>query len=188
MTCSCGKEMCYLCRERVSGYDHFYGQVCTRCMCVSFTEQGGEPTAVKKCPLWSDTKVVHQAELARVAQEARRELAQTRVTFEKDPLQDIPVPDVQETVEVVRSALFQRWAKLASEVAKLLNPVLRDRMVEKLDAVLLQLQDLEQAVDLVSEKAKILKQIVEYERLIVSYQPERNIVPRPGPEAGRAPQ
>ena len=188
MTCSCGKEMCYLCRERVSGYGHFYGQVCTRCMCVSFTEQGGEPTAVKKCPLWSDTKVVHQTELARVAQEAREELVQTRVTLENDPLQDIPVPDVQETVEVVRSALFQRWAKLSSEVAKLLNLVNRDRMVEKLDAILLQLQDLEQAADLVSEKAKILEKIVEFERLTVSYQQERNFVPGPGPEAGQAPQ
>jgi hypothetical protein len=27
MTCSCGAQMCYLCKEKVVDYSHFYGQV-----------------------------------------------------------------------------------------------------------------------------------------------------------------
>ena len=27
MTCQCGAKMCYLCKEKVTDYSHFYGQV-----------------------------------------------------------------------------------------------------------------------------------------------------------------
>ena len=76
MTCSCGAQMCYLCKEKVIDYSHFYGQ-------------GGAATATKKCPLWSDNKALHQAEVARAAEEARKMLAKENVKLDIDPLKGI---------------------------------------------------------------------------------------------------
>jgi len=62
MTCTCGAQMCYLCKVKVNSYDHFYGQ-------------GGQPTAEKKCPLWSDNKALHRQEVSAAAVKAKEELA-----------------------------------------------------------------------------------------------------------------
>ena len=65
MTCprtGCGAMMCYLCKQPVQDYSHFYGQ-------------GGEPTATKTCRLWSDSKELHTRELAEAAARIREELA-----------------------------------------------------------------------------------------------------------------
>ena len=58
MTCQCKAKMCYLCKEKVTDYNHFYGQ-------------GGAATETKKCPLYTNSKVLLATELARAAKEAR---------------------------------------------------------------------------------------------------------------------
>jgi len=62
MTCTCGAQMCYLCKAQVSSYDHFFGQ-------------GGEPTAEKVCPLYSDIQALHRKEVTAAAVKAKEELA-----------------------------------------------------------------------------------------------------------------
>ncbi|XP_023346206.1 uncharacterized protein LOC111715163 isoform X4 [Eurytemora carolleeae] len=84
MTCpkkGCGAKMCYLCKEPVQGYEHFYGQ-------------GGTPGKEKKCPLWSDSKSLHEKEIALAAQEAREELAENNITLRDsvNPTKGIPDP------------------------------------------------------------------------------------------------
>ena len=69
-------------------------------------------TATKKCPLWSDNKVLHDTELARAAKEAREKLKKANVKLDIDPLKDIPDAPVQESVEDTRTALFLRWTAL----------------------------------------------------------------------------
>ena len=92
MTCSCGAQMWYLCKEKVIDYSHFYGQVGTRettSLHVYCFSQGGAATATKKCLLWSDNKALHQAEVARAAEEARKMLAKENVKLDIDPLHGI---------------------------------------------------------------------------------------------------
>ena len=69
-------------------------------------------TESKKCPLWSDNKVLHNTELARAAQEARIKLKKANVKLDIDPLMDIPDAPVQDSVESVREDLFLRWTAL----------------------------------------------------------------------------
>ena len=69
-------------------------------------------TDAKKCPLWSDNKVLHDTELARAAGEAREKLKKANVKLDIDPLKDIPDAPVQESVEDTRTALFLRWTAL----------------------------------------------------------------------------
>ena len=61
MTCVCGAMMCYLCRFEVKdkNYDHFYGQ-------------GGEPTAQRICPLYTNEDKLHQKAVAESAVEAKK--------------------------------------------------------------------------------------------------------------------
>ena len=54
-----------------------------------FVLQGGEPTETKKCPLWSDNKILHKTELAKVAEEVREKLLEDKVTLDIDPLKDL---------------------------------------------------------------------------------------------------
>ena len=61
MTCDCGASMCYLCRQPVRDYKHFYGQ-------------GGVPQAGQTCPLWSDNNSIHERDVARGALEAKSEM------------------------------------------------------------------------------------------------------------------
>ena len=61
MTCQCGAQMCYLCRQPVKNYGHFYGQ-------------GAAPTAEKKCPLFSNNNEVHEREVAQTALEAKNKM------------------------------------------------------------------------------------------------------------------
>jgi len=60
-TPKCGAKMCYLCKQPVEDYTHFYGQ-------------GGSPTATKTCPLWTDSKQLHEEEIASAAAKAKVEL------------------------------------------------------------------------------------------------------------------
>ena len=69
-------------------------------------------TDIKKCPLWSDNKLLHDTELAKAAQEARERLKQANVKLDIDPLKDIPEAPAQESVEDARTALFLRWTAL----------------------------------------------------------------------------
>ena len=90
MTCQCKAKMCYLCKEKVTDYNHFYGQ-------------GGVPTETKKCSLYTNSKVLHATELARAAQEVRQKLKEANVKLDIDPLKDIPDVTVQESTENVRA-------------------------------------------------------------------------------------
>lgn len=48
MSCRCGAFMCYLCRQPISGYDHF---------CQHARTPGADCRHCKKCSLWSDPTV-----------------------------------------------------------------------------------------------------------------------------------
>ena len=84
MTCpkpTCGAKMCYLCKQPVKDYTHFYGQ-------------GGAPTATKTCPLWTDNKRLHEQEIAQAAAAAKKELAaqNPNLTLKHDPTKGIAAP------------------------------------------------------------------------------------------------
>ena len=88
--------MCYICKAEKVDYTHFYGQVT---MMPSFDicykwcyMQGGEATATRTCPLWSDNKAIHEEAIAKAAEEAREKLKQENVTLDIDPLQGIAKP------------------------------------------------------------------------------------------------
>ena len=61
MTCDCGASMCYLCRQPVRDYKHFFGQ-------------GGVAQPGQTCPLWSDNNSIHERDVARGALEAKSEM------------------------------------------------------------------------------------------------------------------
>jgi len=82
MTCpkpNCGAKMCYLCKQPVKDYTHFYGQ-------------GGSPTATKTCPLWTDNQRLHEQEIANAAAKAKEELAKSNLTLKHDPTKGIAAP------------------------------------------------------------------------------------------------
>jgi hypothetical protein len=84
MTCpkpGCGAKMCYLCKQPVKDYTHFYGQ-------------GGAPTASKTCPLWTDNKRLHEQEVANAAAKAKEEMAaqNPHLTLKHDPTKGIAMP------------------------------------------------------------------------------------------------
>jgi len=82
MTCpkpNCGAKMCYLCKQPVKDYTHFYGQ-------------GGAPTATKTCPLWTDNQRLHEQEIATAAAKAKEELAKSNLTLKHDPTAGIAAP------------------------------------------------------------------------------------------------
>ena len=54
--------------------------------------QGGEATAKRTCPLWSDNKAIHEEELAKAAEEARQKLEKDKITLDIDPLKGIAKP------------------------------------------------------------------------------------------------
>ena len=78
MTCECGAIMCYLCRQPVRDYKHFYGQ-------------GGVPQAGQTCPLWSDNAKIHETDIARGALEAKTEMDKENpeVKLKHDPAEGI---------------------------------------------------------------------------------------------------
>ena len=84
MTCpraGCGAKMCYLCKQPVKDYTHFYGQ-------------GGAPTPTKTCPLWTDNKRLHEQEVANAAAKAKEELAaqNPNLKLKHDPTKGIKIP------------------------------------------------------------------------------------------------
>ena len=122
MTCTCGAKMCYICKAEGVDYDHFYGQVMfillmhlsqARCTLVL---QGGEATAKRTCPLWSDNKAIHEEALAKAAEEAREKLKQENVTLDIDPLKGIAKPVAKQTKEEVKQGLFTKWYNMKAEV------------------------------------------------------------------------
>lgn len=71
--------MCYVCRQQIRGYDHFAnhqphptlpGQVL--------------PIPKGKCPLYSDTKKMHDEEVAKSAEQAKAELAKSNPNIRVD--------------------------------------------------------------------------------------------------------
>ena len=98
--------------------------------------QGGVATATKKCPLWSDTKALHKAELLKVAQETRVTLAKSDVKLDVDPLKDIVFVPVEETNEEVAISLFNKWVAVSEDVEKLTNVEARTFLKKRLELVL----------------------------------------------------
>ena len=78
--------------------------------------QGGEATATRTCPLWSDNQAIHEEELAKAAEEARKKLEQDKVTLDFDPLKGIAKPAAKQTKEEMRQGLFQKWYSLKAKV------------------------------------------------------------------------
>ena len=79
MTCpDCGAQMCYLCRQPVRDYKHFFGQ-------------GGQPQPGQMCPLFSDNNTIHERDVARGALEAKSEMDKENpdVKLKHDPLASI---------------------------------------------------------------------------------------------------
>ena len=69
MKCQCGQSMCYLCRKPVDNdYKHFYGQ-------------GASPIK-GKCPLWSDNKNLHKAEVLKAADEAKKSVGSSNLKYD----------------------------------------------------------------------------------------------------------
>lgn len=74
MTCGrCGALMCYICKKPVKDYTHFNGQ-------------GGDKYHL--CPLYSDTLKMHETDILRTAEEAKRELGVNQ-QLKHDPTADI---------------------------------------------------------------------------------------------------
>merc|ERR1712029_285880 len=86
VTCQCGAMMCYICRQPIEGYNHF-------------ENRRGGPTAGRKCPLWSNTNEVHEAEVAQMAEEAKKKVDQENlrsyyyISLTKYTYHEQPVPD-----------------------------------------------------------------------------------------------
>ena len=70
MTCQCGAQSCYICRQPVKDYSHFYGQ-------------GAQPLA-GKCPLFSDNNRLHESDVAKGAKEAKNEMDQENPEVKDD--------------------------------------------------------------------------------------------------------
>nr|XP_045616945.1 E3 ubiquitin-protein ligase RNF216-like [Procambarus clarkii] len=68
MTCPCGTVMCYICRQKIRGYDHF--------------ERSSIPS--DKCPLWRDLTKLHDSEVRQAAATAREALGPD-LTLVHDP-------------------------------------------------------------------------------------------------------
>ena len=82
MTCprpGCGAKMCYLCKQPVKDYTHFYGQ-------------GGAPDKTRTCPLWTDTKKLHEEEVAKAAAKAKEELKKKNIQLKHDPTAGAAMP------------------------------------------------------------------------------------------------
>ena len=78
--------------------------------------QGGEATATRTCPLWSDNKAIHEEALAKAAEEAREKLKQDNITLDIDPLKGIAKPAAKQTNEEVKQGLFIKWYNIKAEV------------------------------------------------------------------------
>ena len=113
---------------KLPGFDKYYH--------IILILQGGVATATKKCPLWSDTKALHKAELLKVAQETRETLAKSDVKLDVDPLKDIVFVPVKETNEEVAISLFNKWVAVSEEVEKLANGEARTFLKKRLELVL----------------------------------------------------
>ena len=116
MTCRCGAQMCYLCKKAVKDYSHFYGQ-------------GGTPTDVKTCPLWSDNKMLHQMEVAKATELAREGLAKDNMVLSNDPTKDIvAVVNMVESEDLVRNRLFTRWLEVNTRLEEIKNVWHKERL------------------------------------------------------------
>ncbi|XP_061089184.1 E3 ubiquitin-protein ligase RNF216 [Conger conger] len=65
MSCRCGAFMCYLCRQPISGYDHF---------CQHARTPGADCRHCKKCSLWSDPTQDDERLIGDLQKEAEAEL------------------------------------------------------------------------------------------------------------------
>ena len=90
--------MCYLCKEPVKDYTHFYGQ-------------GGAPDKTRPCPLWTkDIKKLHEKEVAEAVAKAKEEMKnKKKLTVKNDPTPAVADP-IQGSV-----------ARVAPDVAEVLG-------------------------------------------------------------------
>ncbi|XP_059472611.1 uncharacterized protein LOC132194979 isoform X2 [Neocloeon triangulifer] len=74
MTCSrCGSKMCYLCRQPIRDYDHFYQG-----------PQGG-PNPNGSCPLYSNNDELHVRQVIEEGEKAKKEAEAKGLTLKHDP-------------------------------------------------------------------------------------------------------
>ncbi|VEN33734.1 unnamed protein product [Callosobruchus maculatus] len=78
ITCVCGAMSCYICNKPVESYAHFNGL-------------GGDKYHLRtyrfRCPLYSDMDAMHEREIAKAAEEAKKEVDPAKLKF--DPSADI---------------------------------------------------------------------------------------------------
>ena len=72
----CRKSMCYVCRQPVQHYEHFYN-----------TDNGGRPEP-GKCPLYINEERLHAQEVQKAAKEAKKNL-DPNVKLKHDPTKDV---------------------------------------------------------------------------------------------------
>ncbi|KAK7082532.1 hypothetical protein SK128_015052 [Halocaridina rubra] len=66
MTCACGAKMCYVCKQNITGYQHFG----------------------TKCSLHSDTNAIHETDVKRAAADAKQQL-DPNIKLIHDPTKDV---------------------------------------------------------------------------------------------------
>ncbi|RXG70540.1 E3 ubiquitin-protein ligase [Armadillidium vulgare] len=80
MVCSCGAMMCYLCKQPISGYNHF---------APDNNRSSTTKNSQNKCPLWSNSLKLHAEEVQKRAAEAKQKL-DPNVELVHDPTKDLP--------------------------------------------------------------------------------------------------
>ena len=129
---------------------------------INVTFQGGEPTATKTCPLWSDNKALHARELAAAAEAARERLAKDQLTLDIDPLKDIARPAAPQTDDEARAELFTSWVAVNAEVQRLPSINHRAYLDKKLEAVLTKMNK----AGIVEREDNIVEQIAWWRRWV----------------------
>jgi TRIAD3 protein (E3 ubiquitin-protein ligase RNF216) len=90
MTCECGAQICYICRQPVRDYNHFY-EVIIDFMTDQYEECHTQTGQL--CPLESDNNTIHESDVARGALEARSEMDKQNpdVKLKHDPAKEISI-------------------------------------------------------------------------------------------------
>lgn len=73
VTCRCGIAYCYVCRAKISNYDHFCRLVFQFRVSLyyfnTFLSHGTLCKCVGKCRLWEKTETIHENEIKKVEAE-----------------------------------------------------------------------------------------------------------------------
>ena len=78
-----GCKMCYLCKQPVKDYTHFYDP---GALDTSALDNSG------RCPISTDTKKLHKQEVAKAAEKAKEELKKKNIQLKHDPTAGVALP------------------------------------------------------------------------------------------------